>query len=118
MLPQVTVGVYRVFLPSAYELAFGSLLTAPEGPATGGAVLAYFKGAGTTGMSDKRVAKLNGSAVAWWTRSACVNNSTRTSEKVIASNTYGAWVSDTPTESKGVRPTLILPSDVVLESIR
>lgn len=91
----------RVFLLSYTEVGFSGSSYAP----VEGAVLSYFNGA----ADSKRVAKLNGSATNWWLRSPNI------------SSIYGAWavLSDgsysyySATNSRGVRPALILPSDTV-----
>lgn len=91
----------KVFLLSYTEVGFSGSSYAP----VEGAVLSYFNGA----ADSKRVAKLNGSATDWWLRTP------RTVDidlawKVLSNGSYrGAHI----TNSLGVRPALILPSNTV-----
>lgn len=89
----------KVFLLSYTEVGFSGSSYAP----VEGAVLSYFNGA----ADSKRVANLNGSAAGWWLRSPYTDF------------IYYVWFVTTSgiasrydvTYSRGVRPTLVLPSD-------
>ena len=75
-----------------------------------GAKLSYFEsGTGTT-ANNKRIAKLNGSATLWWTRSPDTNNTSyvwRVTSRGIGSRSGAS-------DSLGIRPAIILPSDMIV----
>lgn len=95
----------KVFLPSYTEIGFsGDANTNVEG-----AVLDYFSGA----ANSKRVAKLNGTATNWHTRSPLTKNALDIC--TVASN--GSFNSGYRIAiSQGVRPTLILPPEIAVSS--
>lgn len=96
----------KIFLLSATETSF-SFSYMPSGE---GAELAYFKGCADNSSDSKRVAKLNGSATVWWLRSPyCYNFS---SALYVSSN--GDWNSNYCSNSRGIRPALILPSTLLV----
>ena len=72
-----------------------------------GAKLAYFLDGTGSSANSKRVAKLNGSAARWWLRSPSTG-STSGVWFVFSGGGYGGGVAS---DSYGVRPALILPSD-------
>ena len=96
----------QIFLLSGYEVGW-TQSTNSYFPIDG-ACLSYFSG--TSATDSKRIAYLNGSATSWWLRSP------RTS------NTRGAWYVYTNgdcynsncSNSYGIRPALILPSEAVV----
>ena len=92
----------KVFLLSYTEVGFSGSSYAP----VEGAVLNYFNGA----AASDRIAYLNGTATYWWLRSP-YTSSTRAAWNV---NTSGAANFDGITKSYGLRPALVLPSELTL----
>lgn len=96
----------KIFLLSATETSF-SFSYMPSGE---GAELAYFKGCADNSSDSKRVAYLNGSTAGWWLRSP------------YCSYFYGAlyvysggdWGGGLCSDSRGIRPALILPSTLLV----
>lgn len=96
----------KIFLLSATETSF-SFSYMPSGE---GAELAYFKGCADNSSDSKRVAKLNGSATAWWLRSpSCVNF-----YGALGVGSNGDWGYSNCSYSGGIRPALILPSTLLV----
>ena len=91
----------KVFLLSYTEVGFIDGSYAP----VEGAVLSYFNGA----ADSKRVANLNGDDKDWWLRTPRTV-STRVAWKVLSD---GSSRGNSVTNSLGVRPALILPSNTV-----
>lgn len=77
-----------------------------------GAKLDYFAAGTGTSANRKRIAKLNGSAANWWTRSPYTIN-TDTVWYVGENGSYGY---DTVTTMCGIRPALVLPQDMEVDS--
>ena len=98
----------KIFLLSATETSF-SFSYMPSGE---GAELAYFKGCADNSSDSKRVAKLNGSATGWWLRSPDCSNF----YGALYVNSDGDWNSNNCSNSRGVRPALKIPSDLLLDS--
>ena len=73
-----------------------------------GAKLDYFPA--SDGGDSKRIAKFEGTAVNWWLRSPSVN----TSYAVAAVSTTGRDRRYNVTVSRGIRPAIILPSDMLV----
>lgn len=96
----------KIFLLSATETSF-SFSYMPSGE---GAELAYFKGCADNSSDSKRVAKLNGSATAWWLRSPYCHGFNYA--LLVYSN--GDWYSGNCSYSHGIRPALILPSTLLV----
>lgn len=94
----------KIFLLADLEVGFLASTTTPED----GAKLDYFV-AGTTGAS-KRIAYLNGSANSWWLRSPHASRSN------IAGSvgTDGVYGGAKVIASYGVRPAIILPSNLII----
>ena len=98
----------KIFLLSGYEVGWTSSDNQYFPP--DGAKLSYFESGTGTSANNKRIAKLNGSAALWWLRSPYTNND------------YSAWgvYSDggcgrnNATYRKGIRPAIILPSDMIV----
>lgn len=99
----------KVFLLSGYEVGWTTSDNGyfPED----GAKLAYFESGTGTSANNKRIAKLNGSAAFWWLRSATGGNS---SVWGVLSN--GDYSSDYASSSYGIRPALVLPPDMEVDS--
>lgn len=99
----------KSFLLSGYEVGL-TTSTSPYLPKDG-AKLDYFEsGTTSTSAKNKRVANLNGSATYWWLRSQDTSG-TGTVWRVTTSgvcNRYNA------SNSYGIRPAIILPSDMIV----
>lgn len=96
----------KIFLLSATETSF-SFSYMPSGE---GAELAYFKGCADNSSDSKRVAYLNGSAALWWLRSPGCNDSGYALYVV----SDGGWGYRVCSNSRGIRPALILPSTLLV----
>lgn len=96
----------KIFLLSATETSF-DFSYMPSGE---GAELAYFKGCADNSSDSKRVAKLNGSAAGWWLRSPRCDDSGR----ALCVNSNGDWGGNGCSNSRGIRPALILPSTLLV----
>lgn len=99
----------KIFLLSSTEV---NLVNGYE-PTNEGACLSYFSGTTQNGSDTKRVAYLNGSAASWWLRSpACSSSSGSTRALYVGSD--GSWYGNTCSGSYGIRPAIILPSDMLV----
>lgn len=96
----------KIFLLSATETSF-DFSYMPSGE---GAELAYFKGCADNSSDSKRVAYLNGSATSWWLRSPVCSDS----YNALCVNSNGDWSYNSCSNSRGVRPALILPSTLLV----
>lgn len=96
----------KIFLLSATETSF-SFSSMPSGE---GAELAYFKGCADNSSDSKRVAYLNGSAAYWWLRSPYCDYS----GSALFVNSNGDWNRGHCSDSRGIRPALILPSTLLV----
>lgn len=96
----------KIFLLSATETSF-SFSYMPSGE---GAELAYFKGCADNSSDSKRVAYLNGSAASWWLRSPFCGYFNFA--LCVLSN--GDWSNYNCSDSRGIRPALILPSTLLV----
>lgn len=99
----------KIFLLSATELNF---VTGKE-PTNEGACLSYFSGTAQNGADTKRVAYLNGSATYWWLRSPYCD-SDYGSQRALRVNSNGYWNGSLCSLSSGIRPAIILPSDMLV----
>ena len=97
----------KIFLLSATETSF-DFSYMPSGE---GAELAYFKGCADSDSDSKRVAYLNGSATSWWLRSPGCNI---TSNRALAVGSAGTSGDTNCSDSRGIRPALILPSSLLV----
>lgn len=100
----------KVFLLSGYEIGF-TILDSGYFPSDG-AKLSYFENGTGTSAQNKRIAYLNGSATYWWLRSPYTNDTS--SEWCITDIGGGNIVG--VSNSVGVRPALILPPDMEVDS--
>ena len=75
-----------------------------------GAKLSYFLDGTSSSANQKRVATLNGSATIWWLRSPSTNNT----YYVWVVNSGGHYYNWDVDNSYGVRPALILPTNLVV----
>lgn len=100
----------KIFLLSGYEIG----LTTSDNSffPVDGAKLSYFEAGTGSSALNKRVAYLNGSAANWWLRSPGTDDS------------YGVWYvyasgyyfNNGASSSYGVRPALVLPQDMEVDS--
>ena len=98
----------KIFLLSGREVGFST--SDNQYFPNDGAKLSYFESGTGSSALNKRIAKLNGSATHWWLRSPDTND------------TSGAWLVNSNgyynglncTDSYGVRPALVLPSDLLV----
>lgn len=99
----------KIFLLSSTEV---NLVSGRE-PTNEGACLSYFSGTAQNGADTKRVAYLSGSAASWWLRSPyCSSGSgSQYAIRVLAS---GNRSSSYCYNSSGIRPAIILPSDMLV----
>ena len=98
----------KVFLLSGYELGW----TTSDNPyfPVDGAKLAYFESGTGSSANNKRIAKLNGSAAGWWLRSPHTDGT----RYVWFVNYGGGYDYNYASNSYGIRPALILPSDMLV----
>lgn len=99
----------KVFLLSGYECGFTSSNIAS--PPVDGTKLAYFESGTGWSARSKRIAYLNGSAAYWWFRSPLTNSSSN----VECVDTDGYPASRLASNSYGVRPALVLPSNLLVD---
>lgn len=111
VIKQVEIPVNRnlsckIFLLSGYELGWDKNDDSFS-PAEG-AKLDYFQSGTSSAANQKRIAKYNGSADVWWTRSRVTTSSGRV--WLVGSN--GIYDNTWPDANFGVRPAFILPQDL------
>jgi hypothetical protein len=93
----------KIFLLSAREVGFSDTYIPNDG-----AKLDYFNSG--NGTDTKRVAKYNGSATLWWLRSPYTSNA----RYVWFVHSDGQYVSSNANNTCGVRPALVLPTDLLV----
>lgn len=100
----------KIFLLSGYEIGF----TTSDNPyfPQDGAKLSYFESGTDTSANNKRIAKLNGSADHWGLRSPF----TYSTSLVWLVNYDGVVETSKASNSTGIRPALILPPDMEVDS--
>ena len=100
----------KIFLLSGYEIGF----TTSDNPyfPQDGAKLSYFESGTDTSANNKRIAKLNGSADHWGLRSPF----TYSTSLVWLVNYDGVVETSNASYSNGIRPALILPPDMEVDS--
>lgn len=100
----------KLFLLSGYEIGFATSDN-PYFPQDG-AKLSYFESGTFPSANNKRIAKLNGSAVYWGLRSPFTY-----STSLVWLVTYdGVGETSKASNSTGIRPALILPPDMEVDS--
>lgn len=99
----------KIFLLSGYEV--GWTTSNYSYFPVDGAKLDYFESGTGTSANNKRIANLSGSASIWWLRSP----STRNTSNGWSVNTSGVYYSYYASRSYGIRPALILPSNVLVD---
>lgn len=94
----------KIFLLSGYELGWTKSDNSyfPQD----GAKLDYFTAGTGSAANKKRIAKYNGSATVWWTRSPVTGDSSRVWD-VYSDGDYHSWYCYS---TYGVRPAFVLPS--------
>ena len=94
----------KIFLPSGYELGWTKSDNSyfPQD----GAKLDYFTAGTGSAANNKRIAKYNGSATYWWTRSPGTGSSGGVWNVYSGGDYYHDWYYST----YGVRPAFVLPS--------
>lgn len=100
----------KIFLLSGYEIGF----TTSDNSyfPVDGAKLSYFEAGTGTSANNKRIAKLNGSADYWCLRSPITNNTSL----VWFVNYNGVCEASKASSWSGIRPALILPQDMEVDS--
>lgn len=98
----------KIFLLSVYEVG-GTTSDSRYFPVDG-EKLDYFESGTGTSANNKRIAKLNGSADYWWLRSP----STGGTGYVWGVYYDGDYFSDRASNLNGIRPAIILPSDMLV----
>ena len=100
----------KIFLLSGYEIGF----TTSDNPyfPQDGPKLSYFESGTDTSANNKRIAKLNGSADYWGLRSPF----TYSTSLVWLVNYDGVGETSKASNSTGIRPALILPPDMEVDS--
>lgn len=98
----------KIFLLSGYEIGF----TTSDNPyfPVDGAKLSYFEAETGSSALNKRVANLDGSAFFWWLRSPCQSGN------VWRVSPNGHYDSSNASYSNGIRPALVLPPDMEVDS--
>lgn len=99
----------KIFLLSSTEV---NLVTGKE-PTNEGACLSYFSGTAQNGADTKRVAYLSGSATYWWLRSPYCSSGSG-SQYALSVLSSGNRSSSYCYNSHGIRPAIILPSDMLV----
>ena len=95
----------KVFLLSGPEAGLAGASYIPND----GTKLDYFNA--NTGVDSKRIAYLSGTATAWWLRSP----STYSANYVLVVNSDGGYNDDYASNSIGIRPAMVLPSDAIVD---
>lgn len=96
----------KSFLLSGYEVGFTT--SDSQYFPQDGAKLDYFTA--SSGGNSKRIANFNGSAADWWLRSPRAGGTSY----VWGVYSDGDYFSDRASYSDGIRPTIILPSDMIV----
>lgn len=96
----------KIFLLSGYEVGF-TTSNSSYFPVDG-AKLSYFESGAGTSASNKRIAKLSGSAAFWWLRSPLTSNTSYAWDVDSDGDYYGGYC----TYTRGVRPALVLSSEL------
>lgn len=105
----------KIFLLSMEELHFSNTTFMPTSE---GACVSYFSDCPVNSASDsansKRIAYLNGNVTMWWTRSpSCYSG--YGSSRVLIVNQNGFYTYPGSTETLGVRPALVIPSNAIFD---
>ena len=95
----------KIFLLSSTEVSFNHDYM----PTNEGAELSYFAGC----AYNKRIAYLNSSATYWWLRSPYCNSGNGSAGALVVGDD-GAWYYGSCSRSYGIRPALVLPSNLLV----
>lgn len=98
----------KIFLLSGYEV--GWTTSDNQNFPVDGAKLSYFEAGTGTSANNKRVANLDGSVFFWWLRSPYASGN------VWRVSPNGLYDSSNASYSNGIRPALILPPDMEVDS--
>ena len=99
----------KVFLLSGYEVGF--TVSNNQYLPVDGAKLAYFESGTITSANNKRIANFGGSAANWWLRSP----HTDSAGNVWYVHSIGTYAYDKVFNSCGIRPAVVLSSDVLVD---
>lgn len=99
----------KLFLLGGVELGFVAYTS--NGIPNDGVKLAYFEEGEGASAKNKRIAKLNGNAEGWWIRSADYKE-TKVSWIIYTNGGISTSMSD---DYWGVRPALVLPTDLIVD---
>ena len=99
----------KIFLLSGYECGFTSR-DIDHSPVDG-TKLSYFESGTDWSARAKRIAYLNGSVTYWWLRSPLTNSNSNV--MCVSDNGYPA--ARLASTSSGIRPALVLPSNVLVD---
>ena len=100
----------KIFLLSGYEIGFTT--SDYSYFPVDGAKLSYFESGTGTSANNKRIANLNGSAADWWLRSPDAYSTSY----VWLVRSYGDYYYGYASNSFGIRPALVLPQDMEVDS--
>lgn len=100
----------KIFLLSGYEVGFTT--SDNQYFPQDGAKLSYFESGTGTSANNKRIAYLNGSATSWWLRSPIVDET----GSVLGVFSNGSYYYGSVSSLYGIRPALILPPDMEVDS--
>ena len=100
----------KIFLLSGYEVGWTS--SDDRFFPQDGAKLSYFESGAGTSANNKRIANLNGAAAGWWLRSPRINSSSYV-YGIYTNGNYGRYY---VSNSYGIRPALVLPPDMEVDS--
>ena len=98
----------KSFLLSGYEVGFTT--SNNKYFPVDGAKLDYFESGNSTSANNKRIANLNGSAESLWLRSPY----TKGTSNVWGVGTSGGYRNGGASHSSGIRPAIIIPSDMLV----
>jgi hypothetical protein len=98
----------KIFLLSGYEV--GWTTSDNQNFPVDGAKLSYFEAGTGTSANNKRVANLDGSAFFWWLRSPYASGN------VWRVSPNGLYSSNNASYANGIRPALVLPPDMEVDS--
>ena len=100
----------KIFLLSGYEIGF----TTSDNSyfPVDGAKLSYFEAGTGSSALNKHIAYLNGSATEWWLRSPRTDGT----NAVWYVNSYGRYYASSASSSYGIRPAMVLPQDMEVDS--
>lgn len=79
-----------------------------------GAKLDYFHQGNDTSDRENRIAYLNGTATYWWSRSPFINSDSGSTSAWLCHTDGGCYGAFRCTQSRGVRPALILPPSLLV----